>query len=253
MSAIAYQRRFVRIAEYWNSEEARLKGVDIERYFQQPHPVEGMFCRDFYTILIDLLKEPETLLAAMKRDTRYEIRRAQREGLIYEFLPGNDVAVTNEFCDFYDEFARLNNQPMMRRAWLSLLAESGALTLTRIADPAGGTLVWHGYHCSLERATLLYSASRFGARESSAQRNFSGRANRYQHWLDILRFKAKGLSVYDLGGWYEGVEDQKRLSINRFKEEFGGSIVHNYICERAATLKGSLFLKLRTALLGNAI
>lgn len=253
MSAIAYQRKFVRIAEYWNGEEAYLKGVDIERYFQQPQRIEGMFCRDFYTILIDLLDDPETLLARMKRDTRYEIRRAEREGFIYDFFSGSDAAVFKEFCDYYDEFARQKNQPRMRRPWLSLLAESGALNLTRIATPAGDTLVWHGYHCSSQRATLLYSASIFRDDESSAHRNLVGRANRYQHWLDILRFKAQGLSIYDLGGWYEGAEDQKRLSINRFKEEFGGNIVHNYICERASTLKGSLFLKLRTALLGNAI
>ena len=253
MSAISYQRKFVRIAEYWNGEAPYLKGVDIERYFQQSRRLEGMFCRDFYTILIDLLNDPETLLAGMKRDTRYEIRRAQREGFIYDFLNGGESDVFNEFCDYFDAFAQEKNQPAMRRPWLSLLAESGALTLTRIADPTGGALVWHGYHCSSQRATLLYSASISRDRESSAQRTLVGRANRYQHWMDMLSFKAKGLSIYDLGGWYEGAEDQKRLSINRFKEEFGGAIVHNYICERASTLKGSLFLKLRTALLGNAI
>ena len=253
MSAIAYQRKFVRIAEYWNGEVPHLKGVDIERYFQQSRRLEGMFCRDFYTILIDLLNDPETLLAGMKRDTRYEIRRAQREGFIYDFLDGGETGVFDEFCDYFDAFAREKNQPVMRRPWLTLLAESGALTLTRIADPTGGALVWHGYHCSSQRATLLYSASISRDRESSAQRTLVGRANRYQHWMDMLSFKAKGLSTYDLGGWYEGAEDQKRLSINRFKEEFGGAIVHNYICERASTLKGSLFLKLRTALLGNAI
>lgn len=253
MSAIAYQRKFVRIAEYWNGEEHHLNGVDIERYFQQPQRIEGMFCRDFYTILIDLLQDPETLLAAMKRDTRYEIRRAEREGFVYDFLSGSDTAVFNEFCEYYDRFALQKNQPRMRRPWLWLLAESGVLNLTRIAPPTGDTLVWHGYHCSSQRATLLYSASVFRDGESSAYRNMVGRANRYQHWLDMLRFKAKGVSIYDLGGWYEGAEDQKRLSINSFKEEFGGKVVHNYICERASTLKGSLFLKLRTALLGNAI
>lgn len=34
---------------------------------------------------------PETLLAGMKRDTRYEIRRAQREGFIYDFLNGGET------------------------------------------------------------------------------------------------------------------------------------------------------------------
>jgi hypothetical protein len=250
---ILYQRRFIRIAEYWNGEEPNFAGVDIERRFQQPRRIDGMFCRDFYTILIDLHNDPETLLAGMKRDTRYEIRRAQREGFVYNFRSGSDAASLKEFCDYHDEFALQRRQPRVRRPWLVLLADSGALNLTRIADPAGNTLVWHGYHCGRERATLLYSASLFRNREGSAQRNAAGRANRYQHWLDMLRFKDKGLSIYDLGGWYEGAEDQKRLRINQFKEEFGGRIVHNYICERASTFKGSLFLRIRKALLGNAI
>lgn len=250
---ISYRRRFIRIAECWNGEEPNFAGVDIERRFQQPYPLAGMFCRDFYTILIDLHNDSETLLARMKRDTRYEIRRAQREGFVYDFQQGSDETAFKEFCDYYAEFALQQRQPTLRRSWLSLLANSGTLTLTRIAGPSGETLVWHGYHCSRERATLLYSASLFRNCNDSAQRNAIGRANRYQHWLDILTFKEQGLSIYDLGGWYEGVEDQKRLTINKFKEEFGGTVVHNYICERASTLKGALFLRVRKALLGNAI
>src|SRR5215204_434016 len=126
-AVIVYQRRFIRIAEYWNGEEPCSKGVDIERYFQQTHRIDGMFCRDFYTILIDLLSDPETLLAAMKRDTRYEIRRAEREGFSYDFLDGNDTATLDEFCNYFDEFAQRKNQPGLRRAWLSVLAQSGAL------------------------------------------------------------------------------------------------------------------------------
>ena len=65
--------------------------------------------------------------------------------------------------------------------------------------------------------------------------------------------KSAGISTYDFGGWYDGTTDQERLSINKFKEQFGGQVVKNYICEQALTLKGALFLRLRTSLLGNAI
>jgi hypothetical protein len=145
------------------------------------------------------------------------------------------------------------NQPKVRRAWLFLLAASDSLHFSRISEAGGPVLVWHGYLRTRNRVTLLYSASSIPADATSAWRSKVGRANRFQHWQDLLRFKDSQISLYDFGGWYEGKSDQKRLQINRFKEEFGGTIVRNYICERALTWRGALFLRLRQALLGNAI
>ena len=250
---IVYRNKLIRILECWNEEEPDFQNVDLIRRFQQPQPIDGMFCRDFYTILIDLRQDQTRLLAAMKRDTRYEIRRGAREGFIYDFYDGKDPAVFDEFCDFYDEFALRLNQPKLRRQWLALLASSNSLHFSRIAEDGGPSLVWHGYHRGQGRVTLLYSASLFAVGAPSAFRNRMGRANRYQHWQDLLRFKQDQISLYDFGGWYEGQSDQKRLQINRFKEEFGGEIVRNYICERALTWRGALFLRLRQSLLGDAI
>ena len=250
---IIYRNKFIRILECWNGEEPGPQNVDLIRRFQQPRSIDGMFCRDFYTILVDLHQDETDLLARMKRDTRYEIRRGAREGFVYELCDGKDLGVFNEFCDFYDEFAVRMNQPKLRRAWLSLLAASDELHFSRIAEEDGPTLVWHGYHRRKSRVTLLYSASLFPVDATSAWRNKVGRANRFQHWQDLLRFKNVHISLYDFGGWYEGKSDQKRLQINRFKEEFGGEIVRNYICERALTWRGTLFLRLRKSLLGNAI
>ena len=117
---IIYRNKFIRILECWNEEEPDSQDVDLIRRFQQPRPIDGMFCRDFYTILIDLHQDQTGLLARMKRDTRYEIRRGARDGFVYELYNGKDPAVFNEFCDFYDEFAVRINQPKLRRAWLFL-------------------------------------------------------------------------------------------------------------------------------------
>ena len=251
---IVYQKKLLRIAEYWNGEEPKLAGVDLVRRFQQSHPLEGMFCRAFHTILLDLNRDPQELLAQMKRDTRYEIRRAEsQDQLTYDRQNGKDPRTFRQFCDYYDEFATRKAQPKLNRAWLTLLASDGALTLSRVSDSTGEALVWHVYHCSSHRATLFYSASLFRKFDSSAMRNKIGRANRFQHWQDMLRFKAEGIGVYDFGGWYEGDSDLERLRINKFKEEFGGEIVKNYICERAVTAKAKLFLRVRRLLLGNAI
>jgi len=56
---IAYQKRFLRIAEYWNGEEPESHRVDLIRRFQQALPIEGMYCRDFFTILINLNRDEE--------------------------------------------------------------------------------------------------------------------------------------------------------------------------------------------------
>lgn len=251
---IVYQKNLLRIAEYWNSEEPTLAGVDLVRCFQQPEPLEGMLCREFYTILLDLRREPEQLLAGIKRGSRYEIRRAaMQDRLTYDCRDGSDKNVLDEFCDYYDDFAIRKTQPKLNRAWLSLLAAEGAVALSQIRDADGQTLVWHLYHLSKTRATLFYSASVFRTFTSSSRRNKIGRANRFHHWQDMQRFKAQGISTYDFGGWYHGNTDLERLRINDFKEEFGGLIVKNYICERALTAKAKLFLRVRGWLLGNAI
>ena len=114
-------------------------------------------------------------------------------------------------------------------------------------------MVWHAYHVGYDRATLLHSASVLRAESGQALRTKVGRANRYHHWRDILYFKQLGLRIYDFGGWYEKKEDRARLNINKFKEGFGGNIVKTYTCERPLTLRGWVFLKTRTLLLGNAI
>jgi hypothetical protein len=251
---IVYRKNLLRIAEYWNGEEPQSDGVDLIRCFQQPQPRAGMLCREFYTILIDLKRDPDQLLGDIKPDTRYEVRRAHgQDQLTHDCRSGKDGTALREFCDYYDSFAILKAQPKLNRDWLSLLAEADALVLSQVRDGNGDTLVWHAYHRSPHRVTLFYSASLFRKVDSSPVRNKIGRANRYLHWQDMQRFKSEGISTYDFGGWYQGESDLQRLSINKFKEEFGGQIVKNYICERALTSKAKIFLRVRRLLLGDAI
>jgi hypothetical protein len=58
----------------------------------------------------------------------------------------------------------------------------------------------------------------------------------------MLRFKRAGVALFDLGGWYAGLEDKELLAINFFKEGFGGRIVKTFHCTRAETAKGRLYL-----------
>src|SRR2546430_17255207 len=143
---IVYRNKFIRILECWNGEQPDSQHVDIIRRFQQPQPINGMICRDFYTILIDLNQDQAVLFSNMKRGTCYEIRRGGNDGLVYDFWTTEDTSGLNEFCDYYDEFAVRQNQPQLRRGWFFLLAASGSLNLSRVADAGGPTLTWHCSH-----------------------------------------------------------------------------------------------------------
>jgi hypothetical protein len=251
---ISYQKKFIRIVECWNGETPVTTGADLVRHFQQTEPLNGMLSREFYTLLVDLNQTPEAIFEKMKRGTRYEIRRAQAaDNLSHRYWHGPDQEIFAEFCNYANEFLVERQQPFLDREWLALLAKAGLLELTRIDDQKGECLTWHAYHRGSTRVTLLYSASLFRKNPDGDFRNLVGRANRLHHWLDMLHFKEAGIETYDFGGWYQGLTNEERLRINKFKEQFGGEIVKNYICERALTLKGALFLKMRTTLLGDAI
>ena len=250
---IVQTKKSLRIAEYWADEPAEPVDADLIRWFQQPQVRAGMFCREFFTILIDLTSDEEQVFAAIEKDTRYEIRRAQTKDDLTCELINPDADTLRIFCDYYDQFAKQKAQAPLDRAWLKLLLDVEAMRLSRSHHAGGETLVWHSYHWMNRRATLLNSASSLRGTDDAARRQMIGRANRLLHWRDMLSFKAAGAEAYDFGGWYEGKTNEQRLKINHFKEEFGGEIVKNYICEHAVTWKGKLFLTARRLMLGNAI
>jgi hypothetical protein len=233
-----YRKAGLRIAELWFDEELNGIRVDIIRHIQRAAPIaEGRSAR-IYTILIDLNQEPDLLLAKMKRDTRYEIRRAMsKDNLTYQLWTEVTSELLGQFKLAHDQFAKQERLPRRTSIRLERLAQVGGLVLSQVRNKEGVPLVWHAYYKVNDRVRLLYSISLFHDDDSS-QRSLFGRANRYHHWEDILAFRVQGIRVYDLGGWYGGGADKKKLSINRFKEEFGGEIVLNYNCQSGLTFAG---------------
>src|SRR5262249_28879040 len=137
-------------------------------------------------------------------------------------------------------FATLKNIPPAPAAYLKVLAVAGVLDLSCAVDAEGKDLVWHAYYRAPRRVQLLHSGSIIRTSTDSAFRNLIGRANRYHHWQDMLRFKEAGVVAYDFGGWYPGNRHQDFLRVNRFKEEFGGSVVREFTCRKLITVKAHL-------------
>ncbi len=216
----------LRIAEVW-FEESPPAGADIAICRNGYHlPAGAAHAEASSTLLLDLTADAGAILRGFKPDCRYEIRRAEKDGVRCEFLAAPDAAAVAEFCRFHDCFARSKHRPPCSSDQLQHLCRRGALALSCARSAAGDALVWHAYVHWEQHTRLLHSASRFREQQESAQRSLIGRANRALHWADVRAFQALGCRALDLGGWANDSEEQARIS--QFKEEFGGRRVARY-------------------------
>jgi hypothetical protein len=241
---ITFKSRFLRRAEVWFDNEPTCTGrpVDCIVYYLRSRPIPGAQCRSFYTLLVDLSQSQEQLRAQLNDDTAYKVRRARdRDKIICECCNSRDPAVLDRFEEVYNAFAAMKNLPPLNRARFENLAAADVLDISVAKDPQGNALVYHANYRDKRRATQLELPSLYRALPQSAARNFSGRANRYLTWSNILRYKAEGLKYFDFGGWHLG-SDPEKLSINDFKKGFGGQVVREYQCEQILTLRGHLVL-----------
>jgi hypothetical protein len=170
---------------------------------------------------------------------RYQIKRAEsKDGLLHEFIR-EPRAQLDEFCAFYDGFARQKRLPPSYRRGLEAACDAGRLVLSA-AVSNGQRMVWHAHIVSCGTAVLLHSASHF--RAEHAARALVGRANRWLHWRDMREFKQMALSRYDWGGIFADEKVLAQANVNNFKREFGGREHQAYTCVVATTLKGRAYL-----------
>ena len=171
----------------------------------------------FYTIIISLKPDLEKILENFTKETQYEIRGAERDGI--------KVRICNEdekFVEFFNSFARERNLVQTTRDKIDSLSGNKLITEAQLDEQ---TLVLHLYICDGKIARLLYSATRIDA---VVAKSVIGRANRFLHYEDIKYFKEHGYETYDLGGYAKDTQDPKLQGINVFKESFGGRIVEEY-------------------------
>lgn len=232
------------IVDLWFDEELPAGfSPDIIRYHQALTPrVEG--ASDFFTLVTDLSQDPDALMARLQKESRYEVRRAQEKDALVMKVWDGDKGFLDAFVDFYQGFAAQKGLMKLDVHHLDLMRSAGRLDISRAESVDGGPLVYHAYYKHADRVRLLHSASRFRSSGDSGFRALAGRANRWLHWQDFLRFKAEGRLWYDWGGWYEGREDPDRLRINQFKESFGGEVLRTYDGEALLSRKARLFVRI---------
>ncbi len=232
--------------EVWCDEKPpRESGVDIVLYCQREAPIADARTAPFLSLVTDLSVEEDAITDKFGTDCRYKIRRAEtKDGMRMEFITDPEARL-DEFRAFYDAFAGEKSLEPCDRQWLVAACQARQLALTS-ASRNGEALVWHAYVMSGKTARLQYTGSRFRNREND-YRALVGRANRWLHWREMLRFKEMGIKRYDWGGLFEDESVPERAGINQFKKDFGGQQVRTYDCTVPVTLRGRIWLALRDA------
>jgi lipid II:glycine glycyltransferase (peptidoglycan interpeptide bridge formation enzyme) len=244
------KKHFIKIAELWyNYDEVRHHAVDILRFKFVTKKVKAASLEKLYTLLLDLEKNENELFNAIKKNTRYEIKRAKDKDNIEckTFLDTNekDMNKLHQYIDFFNDFADSKGRSHITFSELSQFYNEGTLCI-RYAFINNDILTMHAYIVSDNTARLYQSSSLFRKSDDINYRNLIARANRLLHWEDILYFKNKGILIYDLGGWYGGNTLTEQLSINIFKESFGGQKKEEYSFILPVTLKGRIAVALHS-------
>ena len=241
---IVRDTRLYRLAEVFFDEEPDGADADVIEYFQRSAPVPGARYREFHTTHIDLTQDMQALFADVSKTCRYEVRRGERDELKEEAWMSARGEPVDDFIAFFDRFAAGKGLPPAPAERLCTLAEAGLLDLSTVSHD-DDALVWHACLRAGNRARLLHSASLFREHTDTATRNLIGRANRYLHWHDLLRYKEACIPLFDFGGWYSGRDDEDLLRINAFKEGFGGRVVPEFHCAVPASVRGWMVLLAR--------
>jgi Acetyltransferase (GNAT) domain len=177
------------------------------------------------TVCIDLSGTLETLSKGVAKNTRYEIRQAEKLGDRIR-IERNGPEVTDKFLALFNDFVR--SKPEVAAINHSMLRRYEAHADIFMAYLDGNPVCGHVLLRDVEigRAWLLYSASRrFDDRETA---RLSGTLNRFLHWHEICAYREERFSAYDLGG----IKEDKADGITQFNMSFGGDVVkeHTYLC-----------------------
>ena len=198
---------FVRIDQEWTEvKHSMASWRKAEREVQPQH-----------TVVLDLTKTEEELLAAMHHKTRYNIRLAQKKGVTTRF--STDQKDLDQFLHLTND---VNERSQFRfhpaayyRSLLEILGSSHNLEVAS-AEYNGNVVAAHLIITSNNTATYAHGASSSEAR--------SVMAPHLLQWETIKRAKQQGIHWYDVYGVTapDAPENHSWRGITRFKEGFGG-------------------------------
>lgn len=178
-----------------------------------------------HTILIDLTASEDKILARMKQKTRYNIRLAQKKGVVVRQGTVEDYpsifSMLKETAE-RDHF-EIRDEGHYRFMWESLGEVPGSpqnlqpFVENLIAEVSGEVIAAVSLFIWGDHATYLYGMS---------QRSHKDKMPNYLlQWEAMRRAKALGCVVYDTYGISDTFREGSKLwNVYRFKDGFGGTV-----------------------------
>lgn len=183
------------------------------------------------TLAIDLQRDLQQIDKDLITNARIRIHKAQKLGDRVTVRRYTGLADQENLID---EFVQLyNNFVAGRTAFLfpvsnALIASYFPNAEIVLMDLDGESICGHMNLIDKESGVsrMEWSASR--RFEDHAMARLAGILNVYLHWYEIEKYREEGFRTYDFGG-IGGLDDN--VGVNRFKLQFGGTIVreHNYM------------------------
>ena len=171
-----------------------------------------------HTVILDLKKSEDELLAEMRRQTRYEVRRATKLGIKVSWQ--NDAETFREFQQIQSETAK--RQHFVPPDLTTLLAEREAFAENArlyIAETVDGERIAYGL-ILIEGAEAEYFEA------ASTELNYKLPGAYALQWQVIRDLKALGIQRYNLWGIAPPGQKQHRYAgVTTFKTGFGGEVV----------------------------
>ncbi len=170
------------------------------------------------TVRVNLVPEPEALLAAMKSKWRYNIGLAERRGVTVRLGTGQDIPA---FYRMYAETAArdgflIRPETYYQDVWTQFLSADLADMLLACVEEqvvAGlilfrfGRTAWYMYGASTEQHRQLMP-------------------NHLLQWAAMSRAKARGCTCYDMWGAPDIFDPVDRMwGVYKFKSGFGGQVM----------------------------
>lgn len=203
---------FVRMRPQLNANEKNLKSLEKLGLKKSP-----MHLAAEHTVMIDLSLSEDELLANMRRQTRYEVRRADKVGIVVS--SSNDEKMFEEFHKVQAETARRQNfvPPSLK----TLLAEKEAF---------GDNIMI--YKATLENEPVAYGLIIKNGLEADYYEAASTLLNRKMPgayallWQAMKDLKKAGFSRFNLWGIApENQPNHRYAGVTTFKTGFGGEVV----------------------------
>lgn len=166
------------------------------------------------TVTLDLSIGLEDLFANMKSNTRNEIRRAEREGCVFELNHDYEafVKMYNHFCESKGIHGDINTATLSKYNGM----------IIAVVRYNGVSLAMHATVINLKdkEAMLLYSCS--NRLDDNVDRKLIGWGNRFLHYKEFEYMIQKGIERYEWNGVCIDPEEVEKYKIGQFKLGFGG-------------------------------